>query len=46
MCKTKRSVDVFDLTTDAEDNKRCRVIEVNDLTADVVDLTADRHETM
>ena len=46
MCKTRRSIEVFDLTTDAQDNKRCRMIDVHDLTSDVIDLTEENHETM
>ena len=47
MCKTRRSIEVFDLSTDAQDNKRCKMIEVHDLTADVVDSTEQEHnETM
>ena len=47
MCKTKRSIEVFDLSTDAQVNKRCKMIEVFDLTVDVVDLTEqEQQETM
>ena len=47
MCKTKRSMEVFDLSTDAQDNKRSKTIEVFDLTVDVVDLSEQvEQETM
>ena len=39
MCKTKRGMEVFDLSTDAQDNKRSKTIEVFDLTVYVNDLS-------